>query len=140
MLKIDKDTKIKNGDIRNFDYDKEYFPKIGMLGTEYVGSDRYAVVCTQVYSLRKVAVGKLHYLTEDNVKNNPDILIDEEGVMWMSPDVLKKYGIDGSSDIERWTLRINKTTGKKSWHEEGKARKSSSIHWGIANPYRDPDF
>ena len=140
MFKIDKDTKIKNGDIRNFDYDKEYTPKIGMLGTEYVGSDRYGVVCTQVYTPRKVAVGRLWNLSEDNIKNNPDILIDEEGVMWMSPDVLKKYGVNSSYDIERWTLRTNKTTGKKSWHEERKARRSSSIHWGIASPHRDMDF
>lgn len=137
MFKINKDTRI----IRKFDYDKEYFPKVGMLGTEYVGSDRYGVICLQVNSPKKIVIGRLFNLNEDNVKNNKDIRIDDEGVSWMDTDskTLEKYGIHGARDMEFWSLRTNKRTGNTSWHEQGKSKRSSSIHWGIASPHIDID-
>ena len=118
-----------------FDWKKTYMPKPGMLGTEYVGSDRYAVVCVSVDSPKRITVKRVWELDENNVKEHPNIEIDGEGVMWAID--IDKFKM--SEDGKKWSLRTNKR-GKESWHEMGSSSRSSSIHWGIADPYRDPDF
>lgn len=118
-----------------FDWKKTYMPKPGMLGTEYVGSDRYAVVCVSVDSPKRITVKRVWELDENNVKEHPNIDIDGEGVMWAID--IDKFRM--SEDGKKWSLRTNKR-GKESWHEMGSSRRSSSIHWGIADPYRDPSF
>lgn len=118
-----------------FDWKKTYMPKPGMLGTEYVGSDRYAVVCVSVDSPKRITVKRVWELDENNIKEHPNIDIDDEGVM-LAIDI-DKFRM--SEDGKKWSLRTNKR-GKESWHEMGSSSRSSSIHWGIAYPYRDPDF
>lgn len=118
-----------------FDWKKTYMPKPGMLGTEYVGSDRYAVVCVSVDSPKRITVKRVWELDENNIKEHPNIDIDDEGVMWAID--IDKFRM--SEDGKKWSLRTNKR-GKESWHEMGSSSRSSSIHWGIADPYRDPDF
>ena len=118
-----------------FDWKKTYMPKPGMLGTEYVGSDRYAVVCVSVDSPKRITVKRVWELDDNNVKEHPNIEIDGEGVMWAID--IDKFKM--SEDGKKWSLRTNKR-GKESWHEMGSSSRSSSIHWGIADPYRDPDF
>ncbi|MBQ3415350.1 MAG: hypothetical protein IJH39_08420 [Clostridia bacterium] len=118
-----------------FDWNKTYMPKPRMLGTEYVGSDRYAVVCVSVDSPKRITVKRVWELDENNVKEHPNIDIDDEGVMWAID--INKFNM--SEDGKKWSLRTNKR-GKESWHEMGSSSRSSSIHWGIADPYRDPNF
>lgn len=118
-----------------FDWNKTYMPKPQMLGTEYVGSDRYAVVCVSVDSPKRITVKRVWELDENNVKEHPNIDIDDEGVMWAID--INKFNM--SEDGKKWSLRTNKR-GKESWHEMGSSSRSSSIHWGIADPYRDPNF
>ena len=133
MLRINKNSKLSsNNSIKEFDWNKEYFPTPGMLGTEYVGSDRYAVVCLSVDSPKRITIARLWDLDEYNVKNNPRINIDDEGVMYL---------IDLNTKIrtgEKWSLRTNKN-GYQSWKKMNSSY-STSIHWGIADPYRDPSF
>ena len=108
-------------------------PLPGMLGTEYVGSDRYSVVCVSVDSPKRITVAKLWDIDENNIKNHPNIEIDDEGIMW-----IKDLSKERTYNTSKWSLRKNKR-GKEYWKEMNKDY-SSFIHWGEANPYRDPDF
>ena len=117
-------TQLSNGD---------WMPQVGMLGTEYSGSDRYAVVCLSVNSPKRITVGKLSNIDENTVENHPNIEIDDNGIMW-----LKNIADEPTYSIETWSFRTNKR-GRQVWKEMGKDG-SSYIHWGKANPYRDPDF
>lgn len=131
MLRIDKDIQVSRSE---FDWKEKYFPEPGMLGTQYVGSDRYVIVCISVDSPKRITAKRVYSIDENNVKDNPNIRVDAKGVMWAKD--LSKLEL---SKEEKWSLRTNKF-GNQSWHEMGSSRKSSSIHWGIADPYRDPDF
>ena len=111
----------------------EPMPLPGMLGTEYVGSDRYAVVCVSVISPKRITVAKLWDIDEDNIKNHPNIEIDDENIMWIKD--MKK---EKTYNTQNWSLRKNKR-GHEYWKEMNKDY-SSTIHWGEANPYRDPSF
>lgn len=111
----------------------EPMPLPGMLGTEYVGSDRYAVVCVSVISPKRITVAKLWDIDEDNIKNHPNIEIDDENIMWIKD--MKK---ERTYNTQNWSLRKNKK-GHEYWKEMNKDY-SSTIHWGEANPYRDPSF
>ena len=102
-------------------------PKPGMMGTEFVGSDRYGVVCVSVDSPKRVTVCKLWGLEEGCEKTNPNIKIDEDGVMWW-------FGPRDEEDLSKWSLRKG---GR--WKEMNKDY-SGAIHFGICDPYRDPDF
>lgn len=132
MLKLDKNIVVNEIEPPKFDWKKTYFPKPGMLGTEYVGSDRYAVICISVDSPKRITIAPVHELDEDNVKDNPKITIDDEGVWW------GKFNIN-KEDYEKWSLRTDKR-GNQGWREMGSGKHSASIHWGIADPYRDPSF
>lgn len=128
MLRLNKDTKTPK---LEFDWKEVYMPQPGMLGTESVGSDSYSVVCVSVDSPKRVTVIRLWGLDENVIEDNPDIDIDDEGVRWMDKKNWKKYS---PSKEEKWSLRKN---GR--WYQMNSSH-SSNIHWGIANPYRDPSF
>lgn len=133
MLKINKDTKIERKRF-NWREHENLMPEVGMLGTEYVGSDRYSVVCVKVNSPKRITVCRLWGLDDGMVDNNPDIMIDDEGIMWMEKNDWEKDKYSCGKE-EIWSLRQN-----NRWCESGASRRSSSISWGIASPYRDPNF
>lgn len=135
MLKLDKNIVVNEIEPPKFDWKKTYFPKPGMLGTEYVGSDRYAVVCISVDSPKRITVGKLSNVDENtDIDNYPNIEIDDEGVMR-----LINLNAEQTYTTSRWSLRTDKR-GNQGWREMGSGKHSASIHWGIADPYRDPSF
>lgn len=111
----------------------EPMPLPGMLGTEYVGSDRYAVICVSVDSSKRITVAKAWNIDENNIDNHPNIEIDDEGIMW-----IKDMSKEKIYNTSKWSLRNNKR-GKYYWKEMNKYY-SSSIYWGKAEPYRDPSF
>lgn len=106
----------------------DWMPEPGMMGTEYVGSDRYAVVCVEVFSPKRISLYVLHNINEDNVEKHPDITVDDNGVMWYEP-IEKIY----KKDTQNYSLRKD-----KSWRKMGGF--SSPVYFGTANPYRDPSF
>ena len=122
-----------------FDYNIEYMPEAGMLGTEYVGSDRYAVVCISVDSPKRVSLLRLGFDDEDEMMRILDIDTDSDGVQRVSDETLEEIKKSLSyGDIEKWSMRRGHN-GKNYWKEMNKAY-STTVHWGIAKPYRDPDF
>lgn len=132
MLRINKNTTM--AEPPKFDREKEYMPKSGMLGTEYVGSDRYSVICISVDSPKRITLKRLWGLDENLIAGNGDIMFGEEGEMYMTEADWHKDVYCAGKD-EKWSLR-----GNKGWRKMGESTRSSSIHWGIASPYRDPSF
>ena len=118
---------------QKFDYNKVYFPTPGMLGTLYVGSDRYTVICLSNDTPKRISITDFPGESMKEILNNPNIIVDDEGVM-MHNDIENFKKKVWKEDIEHWSLRSN---GK--WKKMNKDF-SGSIHWGIADPYRDPDF
>lgn len=130
MLHLNDSSKFKYSS-KKFDYNKVYMPTVGMLGTEYVGSDRYAVFCFSVDSPKRVTVAMCSNIDENtDLKNYENIYIDDEGVMYLK-DVYKEK----CYDVKQYSLRKN-----GQWKQVGEGNHTSSIHWGIASPYRDMDF
>ena len=102
-------------------------PLPGMMGTEFVGSDRYGVVCVSVDSPKRITVCKLWGLDEGCDKTNPNIKTDENGIMWWNGKI-------NEHDCSKWSLRKG---GR--WKQMGKEW-SGAVHFGVCDPYRDPDF
>lgn len=130
MFKISKNIKSVNVERLS---NGEPIPLPRMLGTEYVGSDRYVVVCVSVDSPKRISVAKLWDIDENNIDNHPNIEKDDEGIMW-----IKDLSKERTYNTSKWSLRKNKR-GREYWKEMNKDY-SSTIYWGEANPYRDPDF
>ena len=112
----------------NLNYDDQT-PEPGMLGTEYVGSDRYAIVCIDVLSPKRVSVLRLYDISEDNVYTNEHVYLDNNGIMWY-----EGYEKLSTKNVEIYSLRKN-----NKWHK-AKSNYSSPISFGYCNPYRDPSF
>ena len=110
----------------------------GMCGTMFCGSDRYAMVVTEVLSPKKIKVAHMLDNHEQYIRQNGDgvdILASEfvEDYKQFTPD---EYGYKGFNCPRTYTLRKN---GR--WMEEGRGMwETSSIHIGKAENYRDPSF
>lgn len=113
-------------------------PKVGMMGTYFVGSDRYAVVVGKVFTKRKIGIVTLY--------NESDYLDTKtvDGIEYWNNDAALKYGTDLLHDYDPkrflkesiYTLRKN---GR--WVEEGKGMwNCGAVHLGKADAYTDPYF
>ena len=113
-------------------------PVVGMLATMFVGSDRYAMVVTEVFNNKKIRVSHLDPLDE-----NAETYTDENGAeiiyghMWTGHYTVvsdDKKSIVPTGKI--YTYRKN-----YRWMPKGSdAWGTCSIHLGKAENYRDPDF
>jgi len=109
----------------------------GMGATMFCGSDRYAMVVTEVLSPKKVKVAHL-------LREHEDKFTEENGVQMLPEDLLKEYkkfvpdeyGYCGFHVPRVYTLRKN---GR--WMPQGSGMwETSSIHIGHTESYRDPSF
>ena len=109
----------------------------GMGATMFCGSDRYAMVVTEVLTPKKIKVA--HVLDEHENK-----FITKNGIHYLPEDLLKvystfvpdKYGYCGFNVPRTYTLRKNgrwMPLGQGMWE-------TCSIHIGEAESYRDPSF
>ena len=109
----------------------------GMGATMCCGSDRYAMVVTEVLTPKKIKVA--HVLDEHENK-----FITENEIQYLPEDLLKvystfvpdKYGHCGYHVPHTYTLRKNgrwMPLGTGMWE-------TCSIHIGEAENYRDPSF
>ena len=110
----------------------------GMCGTMYVGSDRYAVVVTEVISPKKIKVAHMLDEHEQYIRQN------DNGADILSPEFVEVYaqfvpdqwGYCGFHVPRIYTLRKN---GR--WMPAGKGMwETCSVHIGHAENYRDPSF
>lgn len=112
-------------------------PVPGMFGTMYVGSDRYAVVCTEVISNKKCKLVVMYNLTENNVGSL--IKKDDEGVEYIDNDYfsyIKEQSYKEDNQLE-FSLRKNGL-----WYQKGSEMRPGccGVRFGYAQPYCDPSF
>lgn len=110
---------------------------VGMCGTQFVGSDRYAVVITEIVSPKCVRVTHMNHNDYDNNR-----LIDENDNEYLDPRVMVNYA---KVNRERTGFVISgqlfKLRKNGRWVEEGNDLWSTgAVHFGEADEYRDPSF
>ena len=113
-------------------------PELGMVATMFVGTDRYAIVVTEVFNDKKIRVD---YLEDSEMSNVATV----EGKNWdrfpwtllCSNHVTVNDSHNGYHGVGRvFTYRRN-----KRWMQEGHdCWVTCSIHLGKAENYRDPNF
>lgn len=116
---------LKELDITTDDWE----PEAGMMGTDYSGSDRWPLVCVKVISPKRVAVVTNLNFTEESITTDPNIMVDENGIMWLKDYTKFKESI--------WEYYSKRKDG--SWRKMNSTY-SSPIHFGAAEVYRDPSF
>jgi len=111
-------------------------PKVGMVATMFVGSDRYAMVVTEVFNNKKI---KVTYIDHEDMNS---IIVNENSSDYLPDNVMNKYasindnrtGWEGVGSV--YTYRKN-----KRWMPHGEdCWGTCSIHLGKAENYRDPNF
>lgn len=117
-------------------------PKVGMLGTYFVGSDRYAVVVCKIFSPKKIFV---QFLRDDNITKR---VVD--GIEYWGDDaeqlMKSNQPNENNPDFDWQNTRFWKEgtyTLRKNgrWIEQGRGLwECGAIHLGIADPYLDPSF
>ena len=110
---------------------------VGLCGTKFVGSDKYAIVITEVISQKEVRIEDIHDVDYDR-----NIHKDENGNDFLDVVIMRKYSrVNGDrtgfvSDGEIYKLRKNGRwilKGRGLWETGG-------VHFGKAENYMDPDF
>ena len=109
---------------------------VGLCGTKYIGSDRYAVVITEVFTPKMVRVAYLH----NSDYNDGNIPTDEYGNQFIED--LSSY-VRINRDRTKFDIegKIYKLRKNGRWIEEGISLWSTGgVHFGEADEYRDPSF
>lgn len=112
---------------------KVILPQIGMVGTMFVGSDRYVVCCNTVLSNKKCGLVVVHEISEKNIHKY--IKKDNESVEFLTDNAFNEL-VPGNDTIY-YSLRKNGV-----WYPVGNkiAPGCSGVKFGFANPYMDPSF
>ena len=123
---------------------KLVMPKPGMLGTMFVGSDRYIVICAHVLSPKKVVV-----ITDcfDFYEKYKDLIIERDGCQFIPNELrnkLRNSAIDfvihnGIMEFMGENIYSLRKNGK--WFKKGEnCWGTGFIKWGIGENYIDPEF
>lgn len=115
-------------------------PVVGSLGTMYVGSDSYIVVCTNVISNKKVVLRHIYSL--DKTK---DVVTDEYGYEYLTPEAYDNFikeryvGVRMNETEEgiHYSLRKNGV-----WYPKGQKIYPGccGVRFGHGVEYSDPSF
>ena len=108
---------------------------VGLCGTKFVGSDRYAVVITEVISPKCVRV--------DNMSNNDYVnnrRTDEYGNEFIM-DMRHYSHVNAERTKIEATGKVYKLRKNGRWIVDGDGLWSTgAVHFGEADEYRDPSF
>lgn len=108
---------------------------VGLCGTQFVGSDRYAVVVTEIVSPKAVRVAKMD--SDDYNSNRPT---DEYGNEFIY-DMKNYVRVNQERTKIEPIGKIFKLRKNGRWIEEGDDLWSTgAVHFGEADEYRDPSF
>ena len=108
---------------------------VGLCGTQFVGSDRYAMVITEVISPKCVRVT---HMRDDDYNSNPSY--DENGNQFIYNMSNYVRVNDDRTSIEPKGV-IFKLRKNGRWIQEGANLWSTGgVHFGTAEEYRDPSF
>ena len=113
----------------------EIKPFVGMAGTEFVGSDRYAIVVTDVISDKKILISKMW---DDDYKS----LDENEKLQCLETSRMGKYMTLSEDKKHLVPVGIVYTYRKNNrWIQEGQSLwGTGAIHLGHADNYLDPCF
>ena len=108
---------------------------VGLCGTQFVGSDSYAVVITEIISPKSVRIANM---TDADYNNNR--LTDENG-----NEFLRDMSNYVHVNKERTAIVPNgvifKLRKNGRWVQEGNSLwATGGVHFGYAEEYRDPNF
>lgn len=112
----------------------------GVAGTMFVGSDRYAIVVTEVVSPKHIKIAHLMNAHENLLTKN------ENGLEVLPSEYMEEYAKADRYDEYGYPLSyyhsIDYTYRKNGrWMPKGEGMwGTSSIHLGHAENYRDPSF
>jgi len=111
--------------------------KPGMGATMFCGSDRYAMVVTEVLTPKKIKVAHVLDAHEDK-------FVDENGIDFLPNELLEEYKKFVPDEYGYCSFYVPRTyTLRKNgrWMPQGNGMwETSSIHIGVAENYRDPSF
>ena len=123
------------GEMMNCSVSEKNHLYVGLCGTQYVGSDRYACVITEILTPKSVRVDWMH--DEDYEHNRA---IDENGnefILDTSKYVHKNWQT-GNYEISGKVFKLRKN---KRWIQAGQGLwGTGAVHFGEADNYRDPSF
>ena len=110
---------------------------IGLCGTQFVGSDRYAVVITELISPKCVRVAHIR-----DVDYQHNIKQDKDGNDYLEASIMENYiDIDDKRISFKPSGKLFKLRKNGRWIQEGNSLHSTGgIHFGEAEEYRDPSF
>ena len=113
-------------------------PELGMVGTMFVGTDRYAMVVTEVFNKKKVRVD---YIDD----NEMQYIVQAEGKKWdrLPWCFIQANHVRTNDAHTGWEGRGKIYTYRRNlrWMPEGQGCWGiCSIHLGKAENYRDPNF
>ena len=119
----------------NCNKSEKYNLYVGLCGTQYVGSDRYACVITEIISPKSVRVAWM-----DNNDYAHNRVKDEDG-----NEFIRNMGAYVRVNHERSKIevigKVYKLRKNGRWIEEGHDLWSTgAVHFGEADEYRDPCF
>lgn len=108
----------------------------GMGATMYVGSDRYAMVVTEVLTPKKI---KVAHMTDNDEQNN--LIEDENGIQRLSELLMEKYA-DGSDKLNSYYKGTVYTLRKNGrWMPAGAGmNETCGVRIGRAETWLDPSF
>lgn len=109
-------------------------PVAGMVGTMYVGSDRYTVVCTKVHSNKKCSILYKYDIDERNVDEY--VVKGNDGLEYLKEEYFNTIKNEDKEKLE-YSLRKNGV-----WYRVGEPMSPGccGVTFGHANPYLDPSF
>ena len=110
---------------------------VGLAGTMFVGSDRYAVVITEVISQKEVRVADM-----ETIDYSSNIMIDENTREYIAPRNMIKYArVNDERTAFQATGDIYKLRKNGRWIRKGHDLwETGAVHFGHADEYRDPSF
>ena len=112
-------------------------PDPGTCATMYVGSDRYAMVVTEVISPKKIRIDHLNdYLYKNRVR-------ERNGVQFIDKDDMCQYYevVNQEDGSRKWRGDVYTQRRNGRWIEQGSSMHGTGgIHLGRAENYRDPNF
>ena len=113
--------------------------KVGMAATEFVGSDRYAMVVIKVMSPKTIRIAHIRHGHEDL------LVTDENGVQWIPEELIESYIAADKPDQWGYYNYFAGTTytyrKNHRWMPKGHGMwETCSVSIGHAENYRDPSF
>jgi len=112
-------------------------PKVGMCGTMFCGSDRYAMVVTEVISKTKI---RATMMSDKDYQAPKDL--DEDGNEFLPESSMADYSRLNAMTLESEPRgKVYSFRKNHRWIEKGGSLwGTGSIHLGSAENYRDPSF